>query len=184
MFRKLLLLLIFCSSFLCNLEAQEWKQRKFVFANGGRTIISANGQLRGTIGQALIGNYWGSSQSSSKLGSGFWYDGATQIGRTNSQIPPVNIFETFYGNDISQIHIFPNPTNSIISVKFKLAQTTEVEFTISDIFGNVVFKTENREFDTGEQYFNFDCSILVNGLYFIKVYFDEKSVFGKFSIIK
>jgi hypothetical protein len=164
--------LIFCNSFIYFTSAKdEWKQRKFVFANGGRTIASKNGQLRGTLGQALIGNNW---VSTNKSGSGFWYEKIAQIDDVKESIE--------FGTE--HLFLYPNPTANLLLIKFNLAQPAKIKYEIIDILGNVIINLDEQQLKNGEQLIYIDCLSLLNGLYFVRLYVNVKCLCEKFSIIK
>ncbi len=159
-----ILLFLLCSA--SCVSAQQQKQRKYVFANGGRTLASSAGQLRGTLGQAVVGN---SHTSSGKLGAGFWYDRVAQIGLTNPPNPN-SISETNpnYTLPVQFGSVFPNPSDGNIMVSFTLLRQDNVEFKVFDILGNNILTTITKEYPAGEQSESLNCFMLSTGIYVVR----------------
>jgi hypothetical protein len=65
------------------------------------------------------------------------------------------------------INLFPNPSNGMLSVELNAEKQTNIQITILDFVGKVVFD-ENYSFGQGQEIRNINLYDLNNGLYFIR----------------
>jgi hypothetical protein len=72
---------------------------------------------------------------------------------------------------VMNLNVFPNPTNSKLTVEFDLLKSQTVNITVTDITGRVVMTVteENNFFTAGSYKLNADVSNLNNGTYFINI---------------
>lgn len=73
----------------------------------------------------------------------------------------------FYAPD--QLILFPNPAQSLITLKGKFEKSNTVTFVIKDIDGKVVMTLPKQTLTQGELNYNFNTDKLSNGVYFIFV---------------
>jgi spore coat protein A, manganese oxidase len=75
---------------------------------------------------------------------------------------------------------YPNPFYTSTSVKFTLNTTSEISITVTDESGNIVW-TDTRQYDAGDQTFNFDGTGLLPGTYYLQLqigsFIDSKRMF-------
>jgi hypothetical protein len=86
--------------------------------------------------------------------------------------PFVNQNEFF----VSDIQVYPNPTNDYVNLSFISAKETDVQIVLSDILGKVVF-TKKYNCKIGEEAARFQVSDLPQGTYFLQV-IDENEILG------
>lgn len=71
-------------------------------------------------------------------------------------------------NELSNVVLFPNPTNDIASIKVSFSKAEHVVINVLDILGKVVLSSE-KDVNNGEQTINLNTSTLNNGAYFVKL---------------
>ncbi|MCH8317877.1 MAG: T9SS type A sorting domain-containing protein [Bacteroidetes bacterium] len=79
----------------------------------------------------------------------------------------------------NNFHIYPNPSNDILTIKFESMNNTGIEIKISDLQGRVIF------IDTIEKYsdhFQLDISKYKKGIYFIQMKTDKENISKKIFI--
>jgi hypothetical protein len=86
--------------------------------------------------------------------------------------PTVVYFDNCSGtNDIpslSQVRLFPNPTNGLVQVQFDLNQSTELNFVVRDALGKVVL-AETHALSAGAVNQTLDLNRLSNGVYTVEI---------------
>ncbi len=68
----------------------------------------------------------------------------------------------------SEINVFPNPVEDIVSVETRNFQTATVNMTITNVFGQCIFRTEYAA-DGGQSMRSFDISDVPVGVYLLEV---------------
>ena len=86
--------------------------------------------------------------------------------------PFVNQNEFF----VSDMQVYPNPTNDYVNLSFVSAKETEVQIVLSDILGKVVF-TKKYHCKIGEEASRFQMNDLPQGTYFLQV-IDKNEILG------
>ena len=66
------------------------------------------------------------------------------------------------------VMIYPNPVNSLLTVRLQLEKITRMTITIMDVTGKELLN-ESNNFTPGENYHILDCSTLSMGIYFIRL---------------
>jgi hypothetical protein len=81
---------------------------------------------------------------------------------------------------VSDMNLFPNPTNNNLSLEFVCRNTSSVQINISDLMGNEVFE-KGAETTIGENSFQVNVSEFSTGFYIVSVQFsDQRPVYLKF----
>jgi hypothetical protein len=78
-------------------------------------------------------------------------------------------------NTLSQINLYPNPTNGILKMNIPLINNEAILFKISDCMGHIIFQKSN-EYSKQMEY---DLSSIANGIYVAEIIYDGKSCFSK-----
>lgn len=91
--------------------------------------------------------------------------GAINTTRSNikspSSVSPIGLLASKRSIDAK---VFPNPTNSLLNVEFKIATGTKATISIENMLGQTVYS-----FETMDEKNRLDISSLSNGVYFIKI---------------
>ena len=75
--------------------------------------------------------------------------------------------------------MFPNPTNSLLNVEFKIVNGTKAKISIENILGQIVYSQETTN-ETNKM----DVSTITNGVYFLKVVTSEGQTVQRIVISK
>jgi hypothetical protein len=75
--------------------------------------------------------------------------------------------------------VFPNPTNSLLNVEFKIVNGTKAKISIENILGQIVYSQETTN-ETNKM----DVSTITNGVYFLKVVTSEGQTVQRIVISK
>ncbi|MCH8903845.1 MAG: T9SS type A sorting domain-containing protein, partial [Bacteroidetes bacterium] len=86
-------------------------------------------------------------------------------------------------DNIFDIKIYPNPTSSQINIQLKNLENQDVELTIMNILGEVIYEEMFHNVE-GELNKIYALSQLSNGIYFIKIGLDERIFVNKIIIQK
>jgi hypothetical protein len=79
------------------------------------------------------------------------------------------------GKNPYDVIVFPNPFDNLFAVKFNVNQTVKASYFISNSLGQIVKKTSNQNFNTGENTLNIKIDEeLSSGQYTITFVFDNK----------
>jgi len=92
--------------------------------------------------------------------------------------PSVGMAET--SNDVLAASVFPNPTNGVSTVNFKVNGSSDVTVTITDVTGKVIDVLMNEASVSGEQKISFDASSYANGAYYVTIATEGSVVTRKF----
>ena len=127
-------------------------------------------QADGAINIILFGNnlYWGYEVHKIE----FYYSTYTSGIEDNT------------GKGNNAFEVYPNPTGSIVNVKFRSTSSISAHFTIYDAFGKLVKEIPTENIFPGEYVFPMDVSSLEAGIYLIKLSGDEFYQTQKFVIKK
>jgi len=94
-------------------------------------------------------------------------------------------------NDISTISsslnlraVYPNPFNSITTMKFSLAKESYVQMNIYNINGRKVAELVNGYLTTGEYKTNWDAKNYTSGVYFVNLYSENQYLSQKIILLK
>jgi len=70
---------------------------------------------------------------------------------------------------ISQLSVYPNPTNSIINISFELIKSDNVNVSLTDMTGKVVKTIDSEKLNSGLNQLNINADDLNMGVYFVNV---------------
>jgi len=127
-----------------------------VFGNGGTSVSNGSNQVRGTVGQTIIGK-------TNQLDSGFWYqniDIITSVEQLADELVPT---------DFQLEQNYPNPFNPSTTIQFALPVETEVSLKLYDILGREVASLIDEELPAGIHKLIFEASGLPSGIYFYRI---------------
>ena len=72
-------------------------------------------------------------------------------------------------NPNSQTVVYPNPTNDIVNIQFRLNKSENINIILYDITGKTINNIYNGYKEKGKQIIPYNCSQLPAGTYFIKI---------------
>ena len=106
--------------------------------------------------------------------------GAINTTRSNikspSSVSPIVLLES---KNSVEVKVFPNPTNSLLNVEFKIVNGTKAKISIENILGQIVYSQETTN-ETNKM----DVSTITNGVYFLKVVTSEGQTVQRIVISK
>lgn len=83
-----------------------------------------------------------------------------------------------------KIEIFPNPASNFLNIKFnEILDKNDIQIKIMDLTGKIVLK-ENIKTKSSKEIVNISLDSLINGIYFISIYYDERLVNKKIILNK
>ncbi len=94
---------------------------------------------------------------------------------------PTNILNN--NSFISNFNIYPNPANETISINADLLVTSDLEIRVLDITGKLLIEVAEEKNVTGNYSKQLSTSSLPEGIYFIKLITNGKSLMKKVTII-
>lgn len=86
--------------------------------------------------------------------------------------------ENYIGDDLGEIHIYPNPSNDQFNVEFHLDKPGIVSFTLMDLSGKMM-KRDARTFGNGKNVYGVTTSNLASGVYFLQLNSDHLNSLSK-----
>jgi hypothetical protein len=98
----------------------------------------------------------------------------TQIITTGTQPMQVN-------ENLSTVHIYPNPTNTLLNVGITLTKEAQMDISITDVTGKIIL-LENMRKPAGTHTLQFDLSQQQAGVYFVRI--AGKDNFKTFKVLK
>jgi len=98
---------------------------------------------------------------------------------SNGCTPGVGIEET---ETISDINIYPNPSNGLVNVKFALSNTSDVVISVSNILGGEIVKIEKQKVASVD--IPIDLANQSAGIYFVKIQSGAQIIMQKISLFK
>ncbi|MCP4631290.1 MAG: T9SS type A sorting domain-containing protein [candidate division Zixibacteria bacterium] len=116
-------------------------------------------------------------------GSGFrginevrWYrnDGITDVNHQDQITPQAHLLHSCY----------PNPFNSVTTIKFNLQSDEDVKITVYNILGNKVETLLNKKLRAGDHSIQWNTESKMSGVYFYKIAADNEELTGKMILIK
>jgi len=90
---------------------------------------------------------------------------------------------TEYSDIDMQLHIFPNPGNNLINIKFNLKSNSQVKLDIYSITGEKIKTVFNGDLPYGEHKIQWETSQVSSGTYIMRLIFPDKAV-SRLIIIK
>ena len=78
---------------------------------------------------------------------------------------------------VLNVGVFPNPTNSVLTINFELANTsTPAQINLMDMNGRIVKTISNNFQNAGFNQLTTDISELTNGVYLLQIVSESKSI--------
>jgi len=85
-------------------------------------------------------------------------------------------------NEISEINIFPNPTDNILNIKFSLQKETDLTMDIFSITGEKMISLGTENFSAGKTQKTIEIEQLRAGLYFLRISNSSSSEYFRFVV--
>ncbi len=80
-------------------------------------------------------------------------------------------------------NIFPNPFTDKITIQYAALSSRNISVEVYDVMGKVVY-TENKYSNVGQNQLEINAGDLSRGLYYIKVYAEEKNLINTLKVVK
>ncbi|MBD3349168.1 MAG: T9SS type A sorting domain-containing protein [Candidatus Eisenbacteria bacterium] len=142
---------------LCALPvAAQYQIDQQVLGSGGTDASGGSYEMKGTVGQPLIGEASGGSYANEM---GFWY----MPGWILTGVEDGGILETVFGQNV------PNPFNPVTVIGYAVAQPTRVTITVYDVSGREVTRLVDKDVEPGRYEATFDARGLASGVYFTRM---------------
>ncbi|MEP7169588.1 MAG: T9SS type A sorting domain-containing protein, partial [Bacteroidota bacterium] len=71
-------------------------------------------------------------------------------------------------NNLNQLNIFPNPTNSLITIKFEFSKAQNIQLNIYNVLGEEIYSSKEN-YSGGEFSREINLKQFCNGIYFIQL---------------
>ena len=149
-----ILILFFVSS-----TSAQYTITRGVFGNGRGNLSGDNQNVRGTVGQTLIGK---TENTTFQSRIGFWYFGDLYVSISDpmsSQIPQK--YELFQN--------YPNPFNPMTTIQFALPEAGWVKLEVYTLLGKQVTTLLNEYKTPGVYKVNFEEASLSTGFYIYQI---------------
>jgi Secretion system C-terminal sorting domain len=168
------IIICLCLSCYSNLNAQ-YLIRQSIFGNGGTAVSDSAYNIKGTIGQTLIGV---ATSSSNYVYSGFWF-------QENPVVTSVtNGLQNTLPKDYNLSQNYPNPFNPTTIINFSVLKSGMVTIKVYDVLGREVTILVNENKSAGNYRVQFNASKLVSGIYFYRMESGSFSQTKKLLLIK
>ncbi len=82
------------------------------------------------------------------------------------------------------LETYPNPFNSLFTIKFALPEAGEVKIQLLDLLGRQVLPPVSKKYAAGNHHFEINAANLGSGIYCLKVNYSEGNYFKKIILIK
>jgi hypothetical protein len=76
----------------------------------------------------------------------------------------------------SSLDVYPNPASSQFNVNLNLVRNAQVQVSLFDAYGKMVYSTDNKTMAQGENIMNISTSHLESGLYLLRVKVDNREM--------
>lgn len=147
-----LVVALFAAPGICDYQITE-----SVVGSGATDASGGSYQLRGTVGQPVIGVTEGGSFTNE---IGFWYmPGWILTGVAEDELP----LRTFFGQN------YPNPFNPVTTIGYTLATPTRVTIKVYDVSGREIRTLVDEEMQPGRYQETLDAAGLAGGVYFARM---------------
>lgn len=87
-------------------------------------------------------------------------------------------------NQTLDLHCYPNPFNDQLNISFQLDKASVVHLTILDITGRVAGVISDQPLEAGRYNLPFQANALSDGIYFVRLQADERSIVDKVILIR
>ncbi|HNU34207.1 MAG TPA: M43 family zinc metalloprotease, partial [Bacteroidia bacterium] len=108
------------------------------------------------------------------------------VNANNVYIDDINLTGTVGLNEISiapdAVSVYPNPAENIATVKLILEQKTNVQVSLIDVLGKVVYSRTDNDLEPNEYIFEIPLTGLTAGVYFIKLNSEKQQLSEKLVI--
>lgn len=74
---------------------------------------------------------------------------------------------------------FPNPANAWVNVQYEISQNSTIQFSVTNMYGQQVFRKEHTNIPSGVYQFGFDGASLAPGVYFVNMETNGKKLTEK-----
>ena len=74
----------------------------------------------------------------------------------------------------TEIMAYPNPTNGLLAIDFKLFKSSSFRFEIIDGLGRIISTSAESKYESGLQSFNLDLNSVREGIYILRVWLGEE----------
>ncbi len=88
-----------------------------------------------------------------------------------------------WNKTLTNISLFPNPTNTQTSLHLTLSKTDNIKITVTDIFGRVVYSAKENNLTAGEHLININLESIPQGIYNVNVLFSENQTTKRLIVI-
>ena len=96
----------------------------------------------------------------------------------------VGVFTADQGiNDIELFPVAPNPADQSVNLSFHLTKQTFIDISIIDLYGNQITRLTNQMYNKGHHDLSFDCSVLLPGVYLVRLTGGNISLSRKITVI-
>lgn len=86
-------------------------------------------------------------------------------------------------NQNAQISIYPNPSETYISIKYLMSSSENVNIEITDVSGRTIYSINQLNANTGENYYNMDVRNMESGVYYININSGKSNYTGTFVVL-
>lgn len=115
------------------------------------------------------------------LTNGNFFTSRTPVVRMGFEAPTVGINEN---SNVFGVSVYPNPAAENATVKFELANATDVEFNVTDLSGKVIFTNNLGNVTAGAHTLNIPTADMANGVYLYNFIAGETVVSEKLVVKK
>jgi hypothetical protein len=75
----------------------------------------------------------------------------------------------------ASVLVYPNPANESATIQLYLPEQTDINTVITDMSGKIVWKYDNKSCAVGIFYIHLDCQNFANGIYFCKIFSNNRN---------
>jgi len=109
---------------------------------------------------------------------------ALNISVFGKEITPVNVRESKPANNPYDILLSPNPADEELKVSIVLKNPVNIKIEILDYFGNIVYKTNDTNLESGNYLLNINTGNYNSGVYFCRANINRTIISKSFVILK
>ncbi len=84
----------------------------------------------------------------------------------------------------ASVKVYPNPVSTALNVAFDLQNAMDVNITVTDLSGKVVYANKSLKGDAGTNVMTIDTKAMNNGMYVLNVISDNNVVSKKFTVLQ
>jgi N-acetylneuraminic acid mutarotase len=103
-----------------------------------------------------------------------------------SVVPMLTTTSVLEQNNAASLQVYPNPSNGLVMVAFKINNTPFYELSIIDQLGRIVYKNDDQNLPQTaiQQEIPLDLSNLSNGIYFVRLQTNNNNLVEKIQLVK